>query len=56
MNPLSQEQKELRESVLPALVQAVIYNLNQGNLNLRFFELGRVYQAEGLQNARSFTE
>ena len=56
MNPLSQEQKELRESVLPALVQAVTYNLNQGNLNLRFFELGRVYRAEGLQNARGFTE
>ncbi|MCX5641643.1 MAG: hypothetical protein NTY10_00110 [Candidatus Omnitrophica bacterium] len=56
MNPLSQEQKELRESVLPALVQAVTYNLNQGNPDLRFFELGKVYQAEGLQNTRTFTE
>ncbi|MFH1903034.1 MAG: phenylalanine--tRNA ligase subunit beta [Candidatus Omnitrophota bacterium] len=55
-NPLSQEQKELRESILPALIQTVLYNLNQGNLNLRFFELGKVYQAAGLQNARGFTE
>ncbi|MFA5393203.1 MAG: phenylalanine--tRNA ligase subunit beta [Candidatus Ratteibacteria bacterium] len=56
MNPLSQEQKKLRESILPALVQVVIYNLNQGNSGLRFFELGRVYQVDGLENARSFTE
>ena len=56
INPLSQEQKELRESILPALVQAVTYNLNQGNPNLRFFELGKVYQAAGLQNSLGFTE
>jgi phenylalanyl-tRNA synthetase beta chain len=56
VNPLSQEQKELRESILPALIQVVIRNLNQGNLNLRFFELGKIYQSAGSRNARDFTE
>ncbi|MFH2068252.1 MAG: phenylalanine--tRNA ligase subunit beta [Candidatus Omnitrophota bacterium] len=56
MNPLSQEQKELRGSILPALVQAVTYNLNQGNPDLRFFEVGKVYQATGLQDAGGFKE
>ncbi len=43
INPLSQEQATLRESLLPNLIQIGLENIHQGNLNLRLFEIGKVY-------------
>ena len=43
INPLSQEQEVLRESLLPNLIQIGFENIHQGNLNLRLFEMGKVY-------------
>ena len=56
LNPLSQEQKSLRESVLPALIQTALHNLNRGNPELRFFELGRVYRTRGSPEGQGFFE
>lgn len=43
INPLSQEQEVLRESLLPNLIQIGFENIHQGNLKLRLFEMGKVY-------------
>ena len=46
-NPLSEEQGVMRTSLLPGLLDTVKRNINKHNKNLKFFELGKVYFAEG---------
>ena len=49
-NPLSEEQGVMRPTLLPGLLQTVGLNANRQNLDLKLFELGRVfYPREGRQ-------
>ncbi len=43
-NPLSAEQDSMRPALAPGLLRNVRTNLDQGNQNLRFFEIARVFQ------------
>ncbi len=42
-NPISEEMKAMRPSLLPGLLAAVRRNLDRGAPNLRLFEIGRCY-------------
>ena len=46
-NPISEDMKVMRPSLLPGLLSAVQRNQNRGADNIRLFELGRRYCAEG---------
>jgi phenylalanyl-tRNA synthetase beta chain len=43
-NPISQEQEMMRPSALPSLLNVLLKNLNQGEKNLKIFEIGKVYK------------
>jgi phenylalanyl-tRNA synthetase beta chain len=45
-NPISEEMKVMRPSLLPGLLSAVRRNLDRGAAAVRLFELGRCYLAE----------
>ena len=45
-NPLSEDQNVMRPVLAPGLLKAVRHNLNQGNPNLRLFELAKVFTAD----------
>lgn len=42
-NPLSEEQKVMRPSLIPSMLSIISRNINRKNLNLKLFEIGRVY-------------
>lgn len=42
-NPISEEQKLLRTSLLPGLLRNVKHNLNHGQNNVRIFEMGTIF-------------
>lgn len=42
-NPLSEEQSGMRTTIIPGLLQAARHNFYRQNLNLKLFELGRVF-------------
>ncbi len=44
MNPISDDMTTMRPSLLPGLLKAVAYNVNRNMEDVRFFELGRVFQ------------
>jgi len=46
LNPLSQDQELLRASMVPSMLQAVVTNINHGQKDLRFFEIGKRYFAD----------
>jgi phenylalanyl-tRNA synthetase beta chain len=46
-NPLSEDQAVMRTTLLPGLLHTVRSNLNRQNLDLRLFELGRVFFPKG---------
>lgn len=46
-NPLSQEQELMRPSLLPSMLQAALVNINRGQKDLKFFEIGKRYFADG---------
>ncbi len=46
-NPLSEELKAMRPSLLPGLARAAARNFSRGASTIRLFELGRRYLAEG---------
>jgi len=46
-NPLSQDASALRSSALPSMVRALAWNLDRGQSDVRFFELGRTYALSG---------
>ncbi|MBI4532311.1 MAG: phenylalanine--tRNA ligase subunit beta, partial [Candidatus Melainabacteria bacterium] len=52
LNPLSQEHQALRQSLLPGLIQAVVYNQDRGRADVWLYEIGRVYQATGQSSSK----
>lgn len=46
-NPISEEMKVMRPSLLPGLLSALARNFNRGARSARLFELGRRYLADG---------
>jgi len=44
MNPLSEEQKMMRTTVLPSMINRAVYNIRQQNRDLRLFEMGKTYR------------
>ncbi|MEE8449797.1 MAG: phenylalanine--tRNA ligase subunit beta, partial [Thermodesulfobacteriota bacterium] len=42
-NPLSQEQSVMRPSLIPGLIESARRNVNRDLIDLRFFELGKVF-------------
>ncbi|MBI3934922.1 MAG: phenylalanine--tRNA ligase subunit beta [Acidobacteria bacterium] len=46
-NPLSEEAAVLRTSLAPGLLDALQWNLNRGQNNVRLFEIGNIYLREG---------
>lgn len=43
LNPLSEEHQALRQSLLPGLVKAAVYNQGRGRKDIWLFEIGRTY-------------
>jgi phenylalanyl-tRNA synthetase beta chain len=52
-NPLSEEASVMRTSLLPGMVNMLAYNLNRNIENVRLFEVGNVYQYEGMNSAEA---
>lgn len=50
-NPLSAEQEFMRPSLLPGLLSAITTNLNRGRRDIRLFETGNIYSADGEKEA-----
>ena len=46
-NPISEEMKVMRPSLLPGLIAAARRNLDRGGSSVRLFEIGRRYLADG---------
>jgi phenylalanyl-tRNA synthetase beta chain len=46
-NPLSDEASAMRTSLVPGMLDMLGYNLNRGTSNVRLFEAGHVYEADG---------
>ncbi len=46
-NPLSQDQELMRPSMLPSMLQVAVTNINRGQKDLRFFEIGKRYLSDG---------
>ena len=46
-NPLSEEASVMRTSLVPGMLNMLVYNLNRGNDDVRLFEAGNVFQASG---------
>lgn len=45
-NPISADLSDMRHSLWPGLVQAMVYNLNRQHDRVRLFEVGRVFRGE----------
>ena len=43
MNPLVAEQTEMRRSLIPALLQAVEYNITHSTANVQLYEIGTLF-------------
>ncbi|MDO4643549.1 MAG: phenylalanine--tRNA ligase subunit beta [Cardiobacteriaceae bacterium] len=50
-NPISTNLAEMRMSLLPGLVNALSYNRNRQQQDLRLFEVGRIFLSEGEKQA-----
>ena len=46
-NPLSEEASVMRTSLVPGMLDMLAYNLNRGTDDVRLFEAGHVYEADG---------
>src|SRR5262249_8640350 len=46
-NPLSEEASVMRTSLVPGVLNMLAYNLNRGTADVRLFEMGATFQAEG---------
>jgi len=49
-NPLSDEASVMRTSLVPGMLNMLAYNLNRGSGDVRLFEAGHVYEAEGAKS------
>ena len=45
-NPLSEELRQMRRSLVPALIEALRFNLNRQAPNFHAFEIAKVYSLE----------
>jgi phenylalanyl-tRNA synthetase beta chain len=45
-NPLTQDQELMRPAILPSLLQVAVTNINRGQKDLRFFEIGKIYSKD----------
>jgi phenylalanyl-tRNA synthetase beta chain len=50
-NPLSEEASVMRTSMSPGMLNMLAYNLNRGSENVRLFEAGNVFEADGERTA-----
>ena len=50
LNPLTQDQEVMRPSLLPSLLSAALLNVNRGQKDIKFFELGKIYTGKGEQD------
>ncbi len=46
-NPISEEASAMRTSMVASMLDMLAYNLNRGTENVRLFEAGKVFEAEG---------
>lgn len=46
INPMNNDQKFMRQSILPGLLRSVSYNLNRGVQNISLYEIGVVFNAK----------
>jgi len=46
LNPLSPDMAQMRTSMLSAAFDVLAYNINRKNLDNRYFEIGRIYEAQ----------
>jgi len=46
-NPISAEASVMRPSMLPGMLNMLAYNLNRSEVNVRLFEAGNVFEADG---------
>lgn len=57
LNPLSQDLNVMRADMLPSVLEAVQYNNNRKNSDLRLFEIGKTYTRHGEANSlNSYSE
>lgn len=57
LNPLSDELSVMRQTLLFSALEALVYNLNRRQKDLKFFEFGKVYhQKETAEGARKYVE
>jgi len=49
-NPLSEEASVMRTSLVPSMLNMLAYNLNRGSDQVRLFEAGHVYEADGAKS------
>jgi phenylalanyl-tRNA synthetase beta chain len=49
-NPLSEEASVMRTTLAPGMLNMLAYNLNRGTDDVRLFEAGRVYEADGAKS------
>ncbi|MBI5326975.1 MAG: phenylalanine--tRNA ligase subunit beta [Deltaproteobacteria bacterium] len=47
LNPLTEEQSVMRQSLISGLLQTLIYNLNHNNRDIKIFEIGRIFIPHG---------
>jgi len=50
LNPLTEEQSVMRQSLIPSLLQTLQYNVNHNNNDIKIFEVGRVFVSSGKEN------
>ncbi len=48
LNPISEDMAIMRQSLIPSVVRAVIYNLNRKNNEGKLFEIAKIYTTESL--------
>ncbi|MGV6830058.1 MAG: phenylalanine--tRNA ligase subunit beta [bacterium] len=53
LNPLSQDLGVMRQSLLFSGLEAIAYNINRRNSNLKFFEFGKTYKQENGSRSES---
>ena len=46
LNPLNQDQEFLRPFILPSFLQVAVMNINRGQKDLRFYEIGKTYDGD----------
>lgn len=47
INPLTDEQSVMRQSLIPCLLQTLQYNLNYNNRDIKIFEIGKIFIPKG---------